>query len=84
MKRKPAQYQPPRHDIRALSPHRFRAESVSEIGQTWKETKQESPAKLSHPMRVILFQHVVGVVAAQLEAMTGNQGNLQRPRTSVG
>ena len=52
------------------------ASSMHQIGQTWKKTKQESPEKLKHPMRVILFQHMIGTVAARLEALTSQPENL--------
>ena len=52
------------------------ASSLYQIGQTWKRMKQDEPDKLKHPMRVILFQHRIGTVAARLEALTGQPENM--------
>ena len=38
--------------------------------------KQDQPDKLKHPVRVILFQHMIGTVAARLEALSSQPENM--------
>ena len=52
------------------------ANSLYQMGQTWKRMKQDEPDKLKHPMRVILLQNLIGAVAARLEALTSQPENV--------
>ena len=45
------------------------AVSTYTVAKVWKETKANSPEKLQHPLRVILFQHLLMTVASRLEAL---------------
>ena len=48
------------------------AKSTYTLAQQWHETKAKEPEKLRHPMRVILFQHVIKVTMEKFEKMVAS------------
>ncbi|CAE7389420.1 unnamed protein product [Symbiodinium sp. CCMP2592] len=45
------------------------AHSTYQVGTAWHQMKQNTPEKLSQPMRVVLFQHLLVTVKQKFEAM---------------
>ncbi|CAE7872269.1 unnamed protein product, partial [Symbiodinium necroappetens] len=48
------------------------AKSTYALAQQWQDTKAKTPEKLRHPMRVILFQHVIKVTMEKFEMMVAS------------
>ncbi|CAE7332912.1 unnamed protein product, partial [Symbiodinium microadriaticum] len=48
------------------------AKSTFAVAQQWQETKAKTPEKLRHPMRAILFQHVIKVTMEKFELMVAS------------
>ena len=46
------------------------ATSLYKMGETWHATKRDHPDRLTAPMRVILFQHLLEAVLTKFKAMT--------------
>ena len=45
------------------------AHTTFQIGNRWKDAKQNDPSSLSQPMRVVIFQHLLTVVKERFKAM---------------
>ncbi|CAE7365546.1 unnamed protein product [Symbiodinium sp. KB8] len=48
------------------------AKSTFAVAQQWQEIKAKTPEKLRHPMRAILFQHVIKVTMEKFEMMVAS------------